>query len=70
MKAKSVSSFRDRRGERVMIIGDHPHSGKVGVYKGTEPTLVGVAALIELDDGGGCYVYHGNNLKFLSGADE
>lgn len=57
--------MRDRRGEHVEIVGDHPHSGQSGKFMGTQPTLVGMAMLIELDNGQSCYVYDSENIKWL-----
>lgn len=62
----TTTAYIDRLGERGVIIGKkHPHTGKSGKYMGLQPTLVGPAMLIELDDGHRCYVYDKANFKFI-----
>lgn len=40
-----------RPGMRVLIQGDHPHSGKSGIYIGLDDTIFGERPRVRLDDG-------------------
>jgi len=46
-------------GSRVLIEGDHPHAGKVGVIEGVHSFKYGMgnAVKIDFDDGDGCFVF-------------
>ena len=63
MNAEKVSA---RRGQKVILLGKHPHAGQIGNYMGTEMTLLGMARLIHLDNGQRCYVYKSEEFKLLT----
>lgn len=52
-------------GDRVLILGNHPHAGKIGVYKGVEhvPVLGKWGCLVRFDDETGCYVFGSSHWR-------
>jgi hypothetical protein len=56
-------------GKRVMIIGDHPHSGEYGTVKEIKHTLAGWGLEIKLENcphgSDGCFVFKADNLRVI-----
>lgn len=52
-------------GKDVLIVGNHPHSKKTGTIKSFDYTGAGWGLMVELTEGGGCYVYHKENLQVI-----
>jgi hypothetical protein len=52
-------------GQRVAIIGDHPWAGKFGTVIGFEyfAFTYQTAAVVSVEGGGSCYVFHPENLS-------
>jgi hypothetical protein len=56
----------DYLGKKVLIVGDHPHTGEAGIVKQIHKLgNAGRGFLVELDSGSGCYVFHTDNLKVI-----
>lgn len=53
-------------GCRVRLCGDHPHAGKLGTYAGVDVLATGEGAKIDLDEGGGCYVFKPTQWEALT----
>lgn len=52
-------------GQRVQLIGKHPHAGGVGYIDRLGNTAVGTGFVVSLDDGIECYVFKPEHIKFL-----
>lgn len=54
-------------GKRVMIIGDHPYSGKCGTIDRIEvaTAIAMIGAVVYFDDGLSGFVFDRENLKFI-----
>lgn len=56
-------------GDRVLLMGNHPHAGKVGTYDRDETTLLGTYPVVKLDTGESCFVMRGVEWRRI-GRDE
>lgn len=53
-------------GKKVLIIGDHPWCGEMGVIKGIQSTSMGSTGwLVDLKNGTTCFVFNAKNLQIL-----
>jgi hypothetical protein len=54
-------------GCRVLIRGDHPHAGEVGTVARVEMARATRkwGFVVELDDGGGCFVFKGEHWQVI-----
>lgn len=54
-------------GDRVYIQGDHPHSGKEGVYSEDYETMFGIRPVVRLDDGESCFIFNPTHWRKTNG---
>lgn len=52
-------------GQRMMIVGKHPHTGQIGKVEEIQDTLGGVGYVIRLDNGESCFVFKAENIQWL-----
>lgn len=52
-------------GQRVQLVGKHPHVGEIGYIDRLGKTAVGTGFIVSLDNGIECFVFKPEQMKFL-----
>ena len=56
---------KNKCGNKVLLSGNHPHAGKIGIYIGTISTIMGLAGLIRFDDGTEVCIFKSEEIRFI-----
>ena len=59
----SITKKKWKKGQRVMITGNHPWAGNTGTIASIDKTLIGTGAKIDMDNSSSCYCHRDEHME-------